>query len=340
MGTSMSTSAAFTTRSRLACCLVSASFLALFACSDTAGGPLADVSDDASTAADSPQVRDAAVGPLLDAAADAARDAGTVVTDPPVEKRCLDAEPGAYCGDGGRVTNGKRGVLYTCAGLGAPRSEKACALGCLVRPPGSPDECATPPANYKLPWAPTRSMQLTQDCNDSCCQDHIGNDKFSWDFATAGAFMITASRGGVIKHLKMNSTSGCGAFGCANQVNYLVIDHGDGTQATYMHMAGNTLAPGVTCGAAVKQGQALAMAGTTGWSTGIHLHFQVNAPNTAAAQCECGTQGNTCNAYSVDWNAFWVTAARPALAINFSEWPAAACNDRSGMLPASQNVAP
>jgi UDP-N-acetyl-D-mannosaminuronic acid dehydrogenase len=36
----------------------------------------------------------------------------------------------------------------------------------------------------------------------------------------------------------------------------------------------------------------------------------------------------------------WVTVARPALAINFSEWPAAVCNDRSGVLPASQNVAP
>jgi hypothetical protein len=269
-------------------------------------------------------------------------DGGAQMEASTIEKKCLDAQAGAYCGEGGRVQGGQKGVLYACSGIGPPKSEQMCSLGCQVKPPGSPDQCAVAAGtmSYKFPWSPATSMRLTQDCNDSCCQDHIGDAKFAWDFATAGAFTIVAARGGTIRHLKINSTSGCGSTACVNQVNYLVIDHGDGTQATYMHLAGNSLAAGISCGAIVKQGQALATAGTTGWSTGVHLHFQVNSVNVAAATCACGADGRGCSANAVQWNSFWSTAAHPTLALDFSEWPASACSDRGNALPASQNAAP
>jgi len=55
---------------------------------------------------------------------------------------------------------------------------------------------------------------------------------------------------------------------------YLVeIDHNDGYSTVYAHLSEGTLA--VRCGESVNQGQYLALSGSTGKSTGGHLHFEV-----------------------------------------------------------------
>jgi murein DD-endopeptidase MepM/ murein hydrolase activator NlpD len=184
-------------------------------------------------------------------------------------------------------------------------------------------------------------MQLTQDCNDSCCADHVGNDAYAWDWANGSGFTVVAARGGTVTHLKINSNSGCATKACSTDANYLVIDHGDGTQSTYLHLAGGTLAASVTCGGHVARGQPLAHAGTTGHSTGVHLHFQVNTVDPAAPTCECGADGTGCAVDAVPWSHFWVSAAHPSLAIPFDEWSSAStCADRRMAMPASLNAAP
>jgi murein DD-endopeptidase MepM/ murein hydrolase activator NlpD len=154
----------------------------------------------------------------------------------------------------------------------------------------------------------------------------------------AGSFQVVAARGGTITHLKINSTTGCGQSSCVNDANYIVIDHGDGTQSTYLHLAGNTLAASVRCGATVAQGQPLATSGTTGWSTGVHLHFQVSQVHPGVATCECGADGTGCATDEVAWAGFWVTSAFPSVAIRFDEWAEASeCADRRITMPASLN---
>jgi murein DD-endopeptidase MepM/ murein hydrolase activator NlpD len=49
----------------------------------------------------------------------------------------------------------------------------------------------------------------------------------------------------------------------------------DGFVTTYSHMSGYT----VNVGQLVKAGQQLGMVGSTGWSTGPHLHFEVHLPD-------------------------------------------------------------
>ena len=49
------------------------------------------------------------------------------------------------------------------------------------------------------------------------------------------------------------------------------IDHNNGYQTLYGHMS--SLA--VSCGANVAQGQYIGAAGSTGKSTGAHVHFEV-----------------------------------------------------------------
>lgn len=53
--------------------------------------------------------------------------------------------------------------------------------------------------------------------------------------------------------------------------NCLMIDHGDGTVTLYGHMSSLL----VGAGEDVTRGQRIARAGTTGYSTGVHLHFEV-----------------------------------------------------------------
>ncbi len=53
--------------------------------------------------------------------------------------------------------------------------------------------------------------------------------------------------------------------------NCLMIDHGEGTVTLYGHMSSLL----VGAGEDVTRGQRIARAGTTGYSTGVHLHFEV-----------------------------------------------------------------
>lgn len=53
--------------------------------------------------------------------------------------------------------------------------------------------------------------------------------------------------------------------------NWVVIDHGNGFVTKYMHHS----ALAVTAGTSVSRGQQIGYVGTTGYSTGPHLHFQV-----------------------------------------------------------------
>jgi murein DD-endopeptidase MepM/ murein hydrolase activator NlpD len=65
-----------------------------------------------------------------------------------------------------------------------------------------------------------------------------------------------------------------GNYDCTGLVaNYVKIDHGDGTMSGYAHFLANTIT--VRAGDYVEQGQVIGQVGSSGCSTGPHLHFEV-----------------------------------------------------------------
>lgn len=76
---------------------------------------------------------------------------------------------------------------------------------------------------------------------------------------------IYAMKGGEVIVAKTTYTAGYD-YGM-----YVVIDHGNGYQSLYAHCS----AIYVTVGQMVSQGEVIAAVGSTGWSTGPHLHFEI-----------------------------------------------------------------
>jgi len=65
--------------------------------------------------------------------------------------------------------------------------------------------------------------------------------------------------------------------------NMLLMIHGNGYSTVYGHLAG--YAPGLRSGMIVARGTTVAFEGSTGWSTGPHLHFEVRVYNVYKDPC-------------------------------------------------------
>ncbi len=84
------------------------------------------------------------------------------------------------------------------------------------------------------------------------------------DFAAPRGTPVMAAGAGIVERANR-----FGSFG-----NYVRIRHANGYQTAYAHLQG--FASGVRSGTRVQQGQIIAYVGTTGRSTGPHLHYEVH----------------------------------------------------------------
>lgn len=76
---------------------------------------------------------------------------------------------------------------------------------------------------------------------------------------------IVATRAGTVIISSLEGQNGTG-YG-----SYVVIDHGDGYSSLYGHCSALLVSQGQW----VSQGQIIARVGSTGWSSGPHLHFEI-----------------------------------------------------------------
>lgn len=86
------------------------------------------------------------------------------------------------------------------------------------------------------------------------------------DMACAQGTPIYAAKSGKVTIAKYSSSAG----------NYVSINHGDGFSSIYMHMTHSIVTPGTY----VNAGQVIGYVGSTGISTGPHLHFGISYNGT------------------------------------------------------------
>ena len=96
--------------------------------------------------------------------------------------------------------------------------------------------------------------------------DPNGAPHYAVDCAIAGGTPIYASNDGYVVRAEGHWSYG----------NYIVLDHGNGKSTLYAHCS----ALAVSAGQSVAKGQVIGYVGTTGFSTGCHLHFEFRVNGT------------------------------------------------------------
>lgn len=135
---------------------------------------------------------------------------------------------------------------------------------------------------YRLDGMTLREFEAAKQGFANPCPGSVLTDDFGYrGFVTAGATTWHAGidlgtfgnvptyavADGVVVIANYSSSAG----------NWIVIDHGDGMITKYMHHQ----ALHVKAGDVVKKGQQIGTSGTTGISTGNHLHFQIEINGVA-----------------------------------------------------------
>ena len=89
----------------------------------------------------------------------------------------------------------------------------------------------------------------------------FSNELCHGDIAVAEGTPVHCAQDGQVVQAGFNSIRG----------NYIIVRHTDGLQTLYQHLACGF----VRAGEGVTRGQVIASAGSTGMSTGAHLHFEL-----------------------------------------------------------------
>ncbi|MFA6414834.1 MAG: M23 family metallopeptidase, partial [Candidatus Paceibacterota bacterium] len=99
------------------------------------------------------------------------------------------------------------------------------------------------------------------------------------DFGAARGTPIHAAADGIVIIARSNGGWN-GGYG-----NYVVVTHENGSQTLYSHMR----SAAVSSGQSVSSGQVIGYVGSTGKSTGSHLHFEVRGAANPFRNCTIGT---------------------------------------------------
>lgn len=124
---------------------------------------------------------------------------------------------------------------------------------------------------YKLPYKAGTSQMVSQGYNGEFT--HFGKSQYAVDFNLKEGTEVYASRDGIVVITKADSNKGGANQAFEKDANHVIIEHSDGTLASYDHLMQNGVL--VKVGQKVHRGQLLGYSGKTGYAQGPHLHFIV-----------------------------------------------------------------
>lgn len=155
---------------------------------------------------------------------------------------------------------------------------------------------------------------------------HDGNAIDISDGSIAGANVVAAI-GGTVTHIYLcgqqhyGSAGDCNGFGTG-----LVIKGTDGRIYQYAHMQANSIPENVRWGSTVSAGQKIGAVGTTGNSSGNHLHFAISL-------------GNYWNQSGINpQNETYVDSANPGNVISWSNCNVSYCDHHNATINGRANA--
>jgi len=138
---------------------------------------------------------------------------------------------------------------------------------------GDPNAEHKPTGGYRLPYPNGADVFISQSFNGKITHYLDDANRFAVDLAMPEGTDILAARGGVVMDLVRDFHRGGTDPKYLRRSNFVRVLHADGSMAIYSHLKPESVV--VRKGQRVKKGQKLAQSGTTGYSSGPHLHFAV-----------------------------------------------------------------
>jgi len=172
---------------------------------------------------------------------------------------------------------------------------------------------------YYLPWPAGQTKRLTWSIGHSSCSDSYCY--YAFDFADGTKFLVTAAKAGYVYHFKDSCANG--DSNCTNSITLQDRSTTPYTYNIYMHIAQGSVPAGIRrVGAYVVQGQPIAQADDTGYSTGDHLHFMVveqSTLNSCPNYCWGKSVDITFRDVSINWDPV-TRGGRPRLPSEASDY--------------------
>lgn len=123
-----------------------------------------------------------------------------------------------------------------------------------------------PDTSYNPVWPCTSAYQIT------CLYYYKDGSKHSTRFGYTHGMDITG--GGNIRAVEKGTVETLEDLGNKSFGRYIVIRHNNGSKSLYAHLS--SFAKGIKKGSTVTRGQTIGVMGTTGNSSGVHLHFEMS----------------------------------------------------------------
>lgn len=130
---------------------------------------------------------------------------------------------------------------------------------------------------------------------------HRGRMAYAYDLASSIGTPVYSMRAGRVMGVQDKYPDTGGGPDRISKFNYVMVEHDGGYRSVYVHLQqGFRSTVQIKAGDRVEKGQLIGYSGNSGWSTGPHLHIEIQKPGSAftftstvpftiAGACEPGT---------------------------------------------------
>lgn len=130
---------------------------------------------------------------------------------------------------------------------------------------------------FRLPFENNNEFTVGQAFGGTITSHNTPDTQYALDINMPERTKIVAAKEGIVVDCEFGYTnSGGKEEWLKQQANYVVIEHEDGSLSQYAHLA--PIPVPIMLGTHVSAGQLIGYSGTTGYSSGPHLHFAVLKP--------------------------------------------------------------